>query len=1108
MSVSASERCYECVAILKAIVTAASNAENPTSRIKRQHVQDELERFCLWAGNIGAFHAAHSPLSLESRLNEAEDVFVHIMELLEDLEEVASELSDIVAGRREGEVASEVFGDSDEEAEELSEETELLAEIGSCIGRLFRISGLIRQAGSQDVFAKALSRSRYRFDDRYDINHVQEKYPKLAGKEWEWLRTRLGRSITHRRHYLSYIHDHREKLQGKFEMIQEKLPEAFSPPPLSSPTLSPEILYHESKSQPSTFFTEASKLNPAGITQEMLAADDASDHESDAKSYTTITRSVDEGFEASLAFKIPRLDDLQKGSKKEIECPFCYRMKKFKNERVWRRHVYSDLRSYVCTFPGCDAPYFSDINDWFRHEMQVHRVSYTCQFCQGKSFKTQEAYLSHIRKQHPDTAEGSDEQPFLDIARRPMGQIPAQDCPCCTDWEERLRERNAVSAESADVICVLPTMFKRHLGSHMEQLALFAIPISSANDTVEADSNKAAVDEDTEEQSRGSVTSSKEFSLPEEPTEQTRLDGSDDGGSDLGQQHLAAGPPIQDSQIDIIPEYDESKGDVPENTSHPAASIFKNSVYNMAHFGNPDFQPEEWHPDDESADSRVQDNDDIQKETHNTHPEQIILEMALGEMELDMDVLERLVKETTITEEMMIAAMGNERNALKIAQALIAKRDPGTHLSEEILEAASRNHNFWLSLLILLVPHTIYLREEMNLALVYRDQSQWEKDDKLFNRIVELCKDALGLQSRLTLMSMDALATIHTHQSRWEAVKSLRAQIFDTMVGMAPLDGMDVLDSQYLLAEACAANGDIEEAIKHLEHVYYTIQSMDGKNVALLSKTERSLGKLYRISNRPEKAVEILENSTDNADLQTPVSRDCQRQLALAYLSCGRLTKGATLLSRLATEIVQKDGSSWQRLVINKELAGAYEAAGMLQEAGAITTETRELENEIIADKSPDRPLSYLELAQRYQEGGLHKDAVDLLERAVATESLTMEADDQRLLKVEHYLARAYQKAGHIDQGIALLEKTQVKLAKILPEEDPRRLKLGYDITRAYMDKGQLDRAIEQLSWVVEVDQRILAADNPRRKASEDLLESLVEKRKLQKEEEKAAGKE
>lgn len=462
---------------LKTIVSSLSDPGRQKSRVHHEQVNDELERFSLWMGNIGALHRPDSSMSLESRLREANDVLTHILELLDDLNEITGELLEIVSGEREGEIASAPHDDGDEKDQ--NEETELLEEIGACITRLFRVSSLIRQAAPTDLFAKALSRNRYRFNDQVDIAHVGEKYPKLATEELAWLQKRLGRAITQRRRYLSYIQDHREKLEGM--LTREETPEPATPKS-QAPTrqLQAMKLLPDSSSRPSTFFTKASSLTPGHITPQMLAAEEESDPENDARSYTTISRSIDGDPDSSTTVRIPKLNELRAGSKKEVECPFCFRMEKFKNERVWRLHVFSDLRSYVCTFPDCDAPYFGDINEWFRHEMQSHRVSYNCRLCQ-KTFQLGERYLAHVRKQHPDMLEDGEQQPVLDIARKPLDRIPAQECPCCSEWVDRLKERATVASMPSDasnhILGVAPTVFKRHLASHLEQLALFAIPI-------------------------------------------------------------------------------------------------------------------------------------------------------------------------------------------------------------------------------------------------------------------------------------------------------------------------------------------------------------------------------------------------------------------------------------------------------------------------------------------------------------------------------------------------------------------------------------------------------------------------------------------------------
>ncbi|ERF76351.1 hypothetical protein EPUS_09435 [Endocarpon pusillum Z07020] len=518
MVASASEQCRTCITTLKTIVSTLSNPDRQKGRVHHEQINDELERFSLWMGNIGALHLPESSMSLESRLREANDVLTHILELLDDLNEVAGELLRIVSGEREGEIASVPHDDGKEEDQ--NEETELLREFGACITRLFRVSSLIRQAAPTDLFAKALSRNRYRFNDQFDIAHVGEKYPKLTTGELAWLQKRLGHAITQRRHYLSYIRDHHEELEGK--RTHEQTPGPVVPKSQAPIKQLPAMkVLPDSSSRPSTFFTKASSLTPGQITPQMLATEEESDPENDARSYTTISRSIDGDLDPSATVRIPNLDELRTGSKKEVECPFCFRMKKFKNERVWRRHVFSDLRSYVCTFQNCDAPYFGDINEWFSHEMRSHRVSYICRLCQNKAFQIRERYLAHVRKQHPNMLEDGEEQLVLDIARKPLDQIPAQECPCCSGWIDRLRERAAAAGIPSDasdhILSVVPTVFKRHLASHLEQLALFAISIGSAAEGC-VNSN-AAIEEDVRPFSGGSDISTLAFdsSRPSSP---------------------------------------------------------------------------------------------------------------------------------------------------------------------------------------------------------------------------------------------------------------------------------------------------------------------------------------------------------------------------------------------------------------------------------------------------------------------------------------------------------------------------------------------------------------------------------------------------------------
>jgi ankyrin repeat protein len=474
MTLSVSDQCNSCLVTLQKVISILSKPDQNDGRIKYDQVCEELDRFSLFTGNIGALHRPESPMSVEFRLREANDVLIHILRLLADLNEVAEELLVIVSGKRVADEAGE------EDDEEISEVNELREEISETITRLFRTSILIRQAAPADLFAKALSRNRYRFNDQFDIAHVGEKYPKLARKDYAWLRQRLGRAITQRRHYLSYIQDHHEKLGGMLNHHDKAdSPAARSQAPIVKQPLNSKLML-DTASRPS-FFTKATTVAAERITPQLVVAEE-SDSEHDARSYTTISRSIDGDHELSTTIRIPKLEELRIGNKKEFECPFCCRIKKFKTERIWRKHVFSDLRPYVCTFTDCDAAYFGDINKWFQHEMTFHRVVYRCFLCPNKVYCQEKKYLSHLEREHAKILDDCGEQQRRDLARKPLAQIPASDCPCCTDWVDRLKERVTQTSGSAsnEILAVTPTVFKRHLAGHLEQLALFAVPIGAA----------------------------------------------------------------------------------------------------------------------------------------------------------------------------------------------------------------------------------------------------------------------------------------------------------------------------------------------------------------------------------------------------------------------------------------------------------------------------------------------------------------------------------------------------------------------------------------------------------------------------------------------------
>lgn len=92
MTVPSSGKCLDCISSFRAaIATLEERGDDKEHLLLIDKTRDELDRFTLWAGNIGALNVPTSPLSLEHRLRDAKDILTHILELLDDLQEATSD---------------------------------------------------------------------------------------------------------------------------------------------------------------------------------------------------------------------------------------------------------------------------------------------------------------------------------------------------------------------------------------------------------------------------------------------------------------------------------------------------------------------------------------------------------------------------------------------------------------------------------------------------------------------------------------------------------------------------------------------------------------------------------------------------------------------------------------------------------------------------------------------------------------------------------------------------------------------------------------------------------------------------------------------------------
>lgn len=359
--------------------------------------------------------------------------------------------------------------DSEDEPQDLSEAEELFESMCDTIASLFRLAVIIRNASPRDRFSKALS-GRLEFDAQYDVAHVAHKYPKLDDPSKQWLKERLGKAITQRRQYLRYARDHREKLGKAPKDLWSPSVDAAKP---ALATL--EVRYNDiGGSQAARTNTTRPTLTPTSASTLLIHEATFTDQDfREDQSQTSFAQSVGENEEEN-RLHLPCLSDVSRGQV-SFECPLCWTMQSFRRECAWRKHAFSDLRPYICTFGACDTRLFTDRRAWVEHEMTKHRARFHCPFCRYEDSSSTDNFRHHVRSAH--TQDINDEQlgVLVDASMRPIENFAAADCPFCDTWERDLRRSNA-AITNAQTIVVTPPQFVRHVGSHMQDLALFAIP--------------------------------------------------------------------------------------------------------------------------------------------------------------------------------------------------------------------------------------------------------------------------------------------------------------------------------------------------------------------------------------------------------------------------------------------------------------------------------------------------------------------------------------------------------------------------------------------------------------------------------------------------------
>lgn len=303
---------------------------NDNEHVKvREHVFDNLTRFKIWAGSIGAYHVDNK--SADYRVREAPEIRQHLFELLNEVVEANEDLLAALTDERQPDV--EVSGVDGEEclALDANEElTEICLTVGDVISSLLKVSGLLRKSTGRDRYAKAAATNEPAYLEGFDIRHIECKYPKVS--RTPGLAERLGRANILRRQYLRYARKHHDRLSHD--------PEHSSTPGVApaarARTLSVSGIENRTlfSSRPTLAQTDASTLMVDCLPRNESGRFEIEDLEGSRSQATSVVTS-NAGYREREGLEVIPLSDVSKDGR-PFECPYCWTIIQSQRQSSWR----------------------------------------------------------------------------------------------------------------------------------------------------------------------------------------------------------------------------------------------------------------------------------------------------------------------------------------------------------------------------------------------------------------------------------------------------------------------------------------------------------------------------------------------------------------------------------------------------------------------------------------------------------------------------------------------------------------------------------------------------------------------------------------------------
>ena len=242
----------------------------------------------------------------------------------------------------------------------------------------------------------------------------------------------------------------------------------------------------------------------------------------------------------------------------------------------------------------------------------------------------------------------------------------------------------------------------------------------------------------------------------------------------------------------------------------------------------------------------------------------------------------------------------------------------------------------------------------------------------------------------------------------------------------------------------------------------------------------------------PQLALTLTESVTQAGDALGPDHPDTlntRNNLAGAYRAAGRLDEAITLSQQNLKDSEDLLGPHHPHtLTTRNNLASAYYDAGRLDEAIPLFEQNLEDHTRILGPHHPDTLTTRSNLAFAYRNAGRLHQAITLSQQDLKDSEDLLGPHHPHTLTSRSNLAGAYQAAGRLSEAITLSQQNLKDSEDLLGPHHPHTLTTRNNLASAYYDAGRLDEAIPLFEQNLKDSARFLGSHHPHTLASRSNL--------------------